>query len=351
MPFPGEPDTLSVTIVVSVYNDAGRIARCIDSLLAQHLKPQSIVVVDDGSIDGTAQVLERYRDQPLVKRVTLSRNAGVPTARNTGVAHSEGEIVVFIDADAFAPPEWLEALAAPFSDPQVGCAGGPDQGPEDDTPFALAANHSLQSWIASGRLRLKNPFVPFAPSGCNLAVRRSAFLAAGGFDERLDRRGEDKELIQRLRRQGQRIVHCDRARIWHHRPKTLRQFLRQNYLSGKARTEILRLAPETFAWPYLVPTGLVLSLAMAFAGLAVCQEPPAVCLLVILGYLLMLVSDSLLAVASTGSLQIAGRVPLTTVAIHCSYGVGLLVGGLRALAGASLGSGRRRSPHSDILIE
>ncbi len=295
-------------------------------------------MVDDGSTDDTSKMLSRFESNPRVSIFTLPHNVGVPGARNAGVAHSRSDIVVFLDADAIAPSDWLLNLLAPFADSTVAGTGGPDRAPEGDNPFALAVDYSMQSWIASGRLRLNNPFAPFVPAGCNFAIRRNVFNDLGGFEVRLNRRGEEKELIQRMRRRGLGIAYCDRALIWHHRRVSPKQFWRQNFLSGRARIDILRLAPDAFAWPHLVPAMLVIALLSSGVQFVVSgSEGPGS---IVLGvYILLLLIDYLIAATANPFRQALSWVPLTTATIHWGYGTGLIVGSLRWLMGYPVGSG------------
>ena len=332
------PNLPSVTVVVSARNEAQTIRSCIAALLAQLHVPELIVVVNDGSTDGTAQVLERFANDPRVMVINLERNVGVPSARNIGAAQSRSDIIAFTDADAYATPEWLAELLLPFAEETVACAGGPDRAPTGDRPFALAVDYSLSSLIGSGRLRLKNRFAPYSPAGCNLAIRREVFEACDGFNECLDQRGEEKELLQRIRRAGGRIVYCPEALVWHHRRVSPRRFWRQNFLSGKARVDILRLAPDAFSWPHVAPFLMVALLLAALAcylasGLLLCLVP-------IGAYLLALLWDAVQALRAKRSWRIAAWVALTSGLIHWGYGIGLMHGCLRLALGKPVGSGR-----------
>lgn len=115
-PLPG-----SITVIVPTYNCGRFIAEAIDSILAQTLAPEEIIVVDDGSTDGTAEVVGKFVDPRL--RYIRQRNAGVSVARNTGLAAARGEYVSFLDADDRWRPTFLERLYAVVShDAQLVCA-------------------------------------------------------------------------------------------------------------------------------------------------------------------------------------------------------------------------------------
>lgn len=332
------PLNLSVDVVISVYNGGDTLSQCLASLATQRRKPQKIIVVNDASTDNTSQVLQRFRYLSNLQIVELTKNVGTPAARNLGVARSQSELVAFIDADACAPPVWLEELVAPFSNLGVTVVGGPDQAPADSTPFQRAIDYSLQSILASGRLRLLNPFAPYSPAGCNLAIRRAIFSAAGGFDERLDRRGEDKELLQRLRRRGHPILMAVRACIFHRRRSLPSAFLRQNYLSGVARIDILRLAPDALTWVHLAP-GLLVILVTGAVSCHLMSAASPICSGVILAYLLTLLADTTMAALTLRAWRPTLWVPLANAAIHWGYGVGLLHGAWRWLWGLPVGSG------------
>lgn len=114
--------TPRVSIVVPAYNAEETLGRCLDSLLAQDLQEIEILVVDDGSADGTAAVSEAYaRQDRRVRALRLPRNQGVSTARNHGLAQARGEYIGFCDADDWAEPGMYGALlrAAEAGDAQV----------------------------------------------------------------------------------------------------------------------------------------------------------------------------------------------------------------------------------------
>jgi len=104
-----------VSVIIPVYNAESYLPACIDSLLAQTLAECEFIFVNDGSRDGSAEVLERYRRLDPRIIVIHQSNAGVSSARNAGLAAARGEFVGFVDADDWAAPELFDTLQSAAS--------------------------------------------------------------------------------------------------------------------------------------------------------------------------------------------------------------------------------------------
>lgn len=96
-----------ISVIIPSYQHAATVAECLDSVLAQTRRPDEIIVVNDGSTDGTDAVLERYRDRVTV---IAQENQGGNLARNNGFAASTGDLVIFCDADVVMRPDMLEKM-------------------------------------------------------------------------------------------------------------------------------------------------------------------------------------------------------------------------------------------------
>lgn len=175
--------TPRVSIVIPAYNARRTIADAIDSCLAQTYTDFEIIVIDDGSTDGTADLLAaRYSGEPRL-RVIRQANSGVSAARNAGILAARGEFVHFLDADDILMPTKLEAsLKIVDSDPEIGVVYGPGQPVEDDgiTPIPmvyppLPSGDVLKEWISGV---MANGTFGVTPS---VMVRRVLFDTVGLF--------------------------------------------------------------------------------------------------------------------------------------------------------------------------
>jgi GT2 family glycosyltransferase len=153
------------------------------------------------------------RQDALVRLISTGHPVPPAVARNIGLRAARGDIVVFIDADCVAEPDWLARLTAPYADPNVTVVGGAVTF-EAENYWTLADNlstfHEFLVGTAPGPRQLL--------ASLNLSARREVLLAVGGFDERYPRAaGEDADLSYRLRAAGHTLLFEPRA-VVHHRP-------------------------------------------------------------------------------------------------------------------------------------
>ena len=213
-----------VSVVVPAFNERRTIAATVLSLAASE-HPVEIVVVDDGSTDGTAAAVERL-GLPNV-RVLRKPNGGKPSALNVGIAAARQDIVVMLDGDTVFEPSTVGNLVAPFVDPRVGAVAGnarvADRG-------SLIARWQHIEYVVGFNIdrRVQDMWqVVTTVPGAVGAFRRSALLQVGGVsDETL---AEDTDLTIALGRAGWRVVYAPTARAWTDAPATFGQLWRQRY--------------------------------------------------------------------------------------------------------------------------
>lgn len=221
---PPLPVRAPVTVIVPAYNEAAGIAATVRSILRSH-HPVEVIVVDDGSTDRTAAIVESL-GLPRV-RLIRQRNAGKAAALNTGLAAAHTQLVVMVDGDTVLEPDAVGRLAAHFADPTVGAVSGNAKvgnrrgllGRWQHTEYVIGFNLDRRMYDV---LRCM-PTVP----GAIGAFRRSAVVAVGGVGT--DTLAEDTDLTMALLRAGWRVPYEERAIAWTEAPATTGQLWKQRY--------------------------------------------------------------------------------------------------------------------------
>jgi cellulose synthase/poly-beta-1,6-N-acetylglucosamine synthase-like glycosyltransferase/peptidoglycan/xylan/chitin deacetylase (PgdA/CDA1 family) len=220
----GPAVTDPVSVIVPAYNESAGIEAAVRSLVASY-HPVEIIVVDDGSTDGTADLVESLR-LPGV-RVIRQRNAGKPAALNTGLAAASCDLVVMVDGDTVFEPDAVRTLMQPFADPRVGAVSGNAKvvnrggllGRWQHIEYVVGFNLDRRLFDLAECM----PTVP----GAIGAFRRRALLALGGISDVT--LAEDTDLTMTLCRAGWRVVYEERAVAWTEAPASLSALWRQRY--------------------------------------------------------------------------------------------------------------------------
>ncbi|MET8285458.1 glycosyltransferase [Streptomyces sp. NPDC051643] len=218
------PVTEPVSVLVPAYNEAKCIENTVRSLMASE-HPVEVVVVDDGSSDGTARIVEELR-LPNV-RVVRQLNAGKPAALNRGVANARHDIVVMMDGDTVFEPATVGELVQPFADPSVGAvAGNAKVGNRDSLIGAWQHIEYVMGFNLDRRMYDILRCMPTIPGAVG-AFRRSALDRVGGMSD--DTLAEDTDITMALHRDGWRVVYAEKARAWTEAPESVQQLWSQRY--------------------------------------------------------------------------------------------------------------------------
>jgi cellulose synthase/poly-beta-1,6-N-acetylglucosamine synthase-like glycosyltransferase/peptidoglycan/xylan/chitin deacetylase (PgdA/CDA1 family) len=221
----GPPVTAPVSIVVPAYNERKGIGEAVRSLAASTHPGTEVVVVDDGSTDGTADVVRALR-LPNV-RLIQQRNAGKARALNVGVAAASHDLIVMVDGDTVFEPDSVQRLVQPFGDPRVGAVAG---NVKVGNRRGMVARWQHIEYVIGFNLdrRLYDLMQCMATvPGAIGAYRRRALADVGGVSD--DTLAEDTDLTIALARAGWRVVYEESARAWTEAPATLRQLWMQRY--------------------------------------------------------------------------------------------------------------------------
>ena len=186
-----------VSVVVCAYNEAATIDECLASIENLTYPDFEIILVNDGSRDATGAIARRH------SRVTVLDipNGGLSAARNVGLERAAGDIVAYTDGDVRVDRDWLTHLVRPFLTSDVVGAGGPNLVPADDPPMAQCIARAPGS---PTQVMLDDRIAEHVP-GCNMAFRREALLAVGGFNPIYLRAGDDVDICWRLQARGWKI--------------------------------------------------------------------------------------------------------------------------------------------------
>lgn len=218
-----------VSIVVGVRNMRQYIERTIDSLVQCKYPNKEIIIVDDGSDDGTGELIESRRAAATeqLKCIHLGRS-GIAKARDAGFRESTGDIVAYTDADCAVAIDWVERFLPHFADQGVGAVTG-------RTIFLHSENADLPSLCRSVDFELRYGRLGKdvnEATGPNCAFRRSALQRIGGFDVKAEF-GEDTVTSYKLVESGMKIVYEKDMVVYHVPEEGAWKYFRKRYRDAK----------------------------------------------------------------------------------------------------------------------
>lgn len=226
-----------LSVVIACFNGAETLSRQLDSLLGQPSSARyEVVVADNGSTDGSRELVERYRRRfEAVRFVDASDRPGLAHARNVGAAASEGDALAFCDQDDEVGAGWIDAMADALAKHDV-VAGRLEHEALNES-WAIAVRRRPQTdglveWEAEG-----SPLFAF---GCTLGVRRAVHESIGGFDEAFVRGCEDVDYCWRLQAAGYALV-FEPSAVTHYRLRhSLGGLFRQALAYGESEVLLYR---------------------------------------------------------------------------------------------------------------
>jgi glycosyltransferase involved in cell wall biosynthesis len=245
-----------VSVVIPTYSRAAELGRVLRAFEAQRPAdlPFEVVVVDDGSADGTAEALAAWRGRRFALRLARQANAGPARARNRGLAIASGELVLFGGDDIEPDPGLIAAHVEEHqrrADPRLAVLGltrwpegveptstmrridGPGGEQFSYAAFTDGAEYDFRHFYTSN-VSLRRDLLAREPGGFSTAFSAAAF--------------EDAELAYRLSRRGLRIVYRAAALAWHHHLYDARSFFARQVRCGAMAEVLVRLHPQLAKW-------------------------------------------------------------------------------------------------------
>jgi len=237
-----------VSVVMAAYNSADYIARAIESVLIQNYRNFELIVVDDGSTDGTADIVQGFKGEPI--KYFFKENGGVASARNFGLQKACGSFIVMLDSDDMMTPDYIARHLQGFEQhPEADMVYCDDCLIDDqDKPIRVInrPEYSDPKAFISDLFRCGFPVVHF-----KTCIRRSVFDKIGLYDERLIV-AEDYDMMRRFVKQNLRMHHLPAA-LYLRRLAT--SSLSRNFNAAKAKShfDVVRRFAETFTAEQLFP--------------------------------------------------------------------------------------------------
>jgi O-antigen biosynthesis protein len=228
----------SVSVVICAYNAAQTLDECLRHTCALDYPDVEVIVVDDGSTDDTAAIALAH---PRARLITVA-HGGLSAARNEGFQAARGELVAYLDSDAYPTPEWLYYLVLGLDGPKVGGVGGPNLPPRGDPraaqQVARAPGGPVHVLLADDRAE----HVP----GCNMMFWRDLLRDVGGFDPVYEAAGDDVDFCWKVIDRGWELGFHPAALVWHHSRGGVRPYLRQQHGYGRAEALVEARHPHRF---------------------------------------------------------------------------------------------------------
>jgi GT2 family glycosyltransferase len=235
------PPPPRVSVVVCTLNGAATIGETLAGIARLAHPDVEAIVVDDGSTDATAEIVAAHPGVRLIR----TPNRGLSAARNTGMRAATGELVAYLDDDAYPDSQWLDYVALALRDGAHAGVGGPNLPVPGD---GLVAESVANAPGGPVHVLLSDTVAEHVP-GCNMAFRRDRLMAIGGFDEQFRVAGDDVDVCWRLQREGWTLGFHPAALVWHHRRGSVRGFWRQQRGYGRAEALLERAWPQKYNTP------------------------------------------------------------------------------------------------------
>ena len=319
------PPIVSI-IIVDYKKKNPYLAECLDAIQKQSYRRFEIILICDYKIE---------LNYPKLRQKYFGHYVGPAEKRDVGAKMAKGEILAFIDDDAFPSPDWLKNMMPHFMDSMIAGVGGPGVTPPGVSWQEAASGWASASPIGSGPylyrfLLFQKRFVKDYPS-MNLAVRKLDFEKVGGFDSNFWP-GEDTKLCLDLtHRLGKKIIYDPQVLVYHHRRPILFPHLRQNGNFGLHRGFFARILPQTsLQLVYFGPSLLVLGI-FYLLFLSWLNQPPLnyfhrIGWLLFKGYFLSLIANAIwIAGVSKNIFQSLLSIPIIFIT-HLWYGLRFLQG-------------------------
>lgn len=317
---------MKFSIILATYNRKDDLLALLKSLSAQDYEPDKfeVIIVDDGSADGTGEAVNQYRhNAPYRITYQYQPNSGPGVARTRGMEMASGDMFLFIDTDCTVPPGYLSGIADEHKKSPFDAFGGPDTADIHFSGWDKAVSFTLTSFLTTGGLRgsTGKKLARYYPRSFNMGLKRRVFEKIGGFGT-IFQYGEDIEYSHRILQSGAVVRFLPRAVVYHKRRSSPAAFARQVYRMGKARIQLWRIDRSLLEPLHTLPLVATLSgiiwliVAIILGGVTAFS----LIILIVLGT----VVTGIIGAVQTRSVSALPLVPAAFAIQTVAYGTGML---------------------------
>ncbi len=258
------------SIIIPVYNRPQEIKELLTTLCAQTYLQFEVLVVEDGSVNDSKEVVAKFVDKLDIKYY-VKENSGQGFSRNYGFERAKGDYFIIFDSDILVPDDYLETVKDYLFEHQLDAFGGPDAAHESFSPVQKAISYAMTSPFTTGGIRgNKKHMGQFHPRSFNMGVSREVYEKVGGFI--LTRLGEDIEYSIRIHENGFKIGLIPAAKVYHKRRTSFTQFYKQLHFFGRARINIYKHFPKELKAVHFFPA--LFTLGVTFTLICNILYPP-----------------------------------------------------------------------------
>lgn len=249
---------MKYSLIIATYNRLDELRELFSSLDRVEFDPVAfeIVIVDDGSSDGTEEFIKSL-DTPYSIQYLKQSNQGPGAARNLGMTRAKGDYFIFIDSDVLLPENYLEEIDRYVTSHNVDAFGGPDDSHPSFSDFLKAVNYSMTSFLGTGGTRgSRSSITKFYPRSFNMGIHRRVYEKIGGMGGL--RHGQDMDFSARIYSEGFSVHLIPDAVVFHKRRTSFWRFFKQIFNWGVARINLGRKHKGMLKPVHLLPAVLVL---------------------------------------------------------------------------------------------
>lgn len=243
-----------ISVIIPVYNRPDELKELLQSLTAQSDQDFEVIIVEDGSIDKSENIVGQFQDR-LSIQYYYKENSGPGDSRNFGCEKASSDFFVFFDSDCLIPDEYFASLKLKMKD--IDAFGGADWEHASFTPIQKAISYSMTSLFTTGGIRGgKKSVEKFHPRSFNMGYTREVYEKTKGFSKL--RFGEDIDLSIRIFEHGFKVKLIPECFVYHKRRTDFNKFFKQVYNSGIARINLYKRHPGSLKLVHFFPAAFVI---------------------------------------------------------------------------------------------